>query len=133
MTHLPRKALAALALTGALAATPAAAQPAQADAALTERLEGRVAGDPVDCLQLRPLDNSEIVPGTGILFRVGSTLYLNRLRGPTGRLDGTEILVTQPFGSQLCRLDRVQLIDRNSGFASGLITLDRFIPYRRAD
>jgi hypothetical protein len=50
----------------------------RAEAKLAKALEGRVAGAPVDCIQLRDIQSSRIIDGTAILYDTGTTLYLNR-------------------------------------------------------
>lgn len=125
-------------LAGTLAAAAPAADDARTDraargeAALARLIEGRVAGKPVDCLILSDLRTAQVIPGTALVYRVGSRLYVNRPRESVGQLDLNDILVTRPFGAQLCRLDMVDRVDRNSGFWRGFVSLGEFVPYDRA-
>jgi len=113
----------------AQAASPAAT--AKAEARLAKALDGRVAGKPVDCINLRDIQSSEIIDRTAILYRVGSKLYLNRPDMGQESLDSDDILVTRTSTSQLCSLDTVRLVDRNSQFQTGFVGLGKFVPYTR--
>jgi hypothetical protein len=133
---------AALALTAAL---PAAAQgqgdvEASADAAasmtkgekrLAKLLEGRVAGDPVSCIRVLPRDRMETIEGTAYVYGSGQTIYVQRTRDPQ-RIDDNDTLIVNRFGaSQLCRLDMTTTIDRFTGFFTGSVFFDDFVPYTR--
>jgi hypothetical protein len=39
--------------------------------------------------------------------------------------------VTKTFGSQLCSIDTVNLIDRASRFPHGFVSLGQFVPYTK--
>ncbi|MDB5724063.1 MAG: hypothetical protein JWQ16_817 [Novosphingobium sp.] len=97
---------------------------------LAKRLEGRVPGRPVDCLSQAQRDSVEIIDRTALIYGSGRTIYVNRPRHPDS-LDRDDILVTRITGSQLCKLDLVRLQARSSNFASGFVTLEEFVPYRR--
>jgi hypothetical protein len=101
------------------------------EAALAKITAGRTAGEPVDCINLRDIRNSEIVPDTGIVYRMNNgTLFVNRPNGG-GILGYDDILVTRTYGSRLCRIDIVSLIDRGSRMSSGSVALNDFVPYSR--
>ena len=126
-----------LILTAALAATAASAAPAptktqiKAEARLAKMLEGRSAGKPVDCIQLRDIQSSEIIDGVGIIYRVGaSKLYVNRPKDAR-TLDSDDIMVTDTRTSQLCSIDTVRLISRTARFPTGFVFLDKFVPYTK--
>jgi hypothetical protein len=125
-----RTILAGAALTAPLPAA-AAAQPVTGEAELAKLIEGRIAGTPVNCLPYRRLGNARIINGVGIVYRVGRTLYVNRPRSSPADLDPNDILVVNGFGSQLCSLDRIDLVDRNVGFWTGFVSLGEFVPYTR--
>jgi hypothetical protein len=104
---------------------------AAGEAALSRITERRDAGKPVDCINLRDIRSSEIVPDTAIVYRMNNgTLFVNRPQGG-GILDRDDILVTRTIGTQLCRIDIVNLLDRNSRMMSGSISLGDFVPYSR--
>ena len=130
MTGSPRLALVA-ALPLALAAPPAVGKDAPAgEAELAEMLDGRVAGEPVDCIRSDSAQGLQIVDGTAIVFKRGRTLYVNRPDG-ANTLDQWDLPVIHQFGSQLCRQDRVELRDRHSHIPGPLIFLEKFVPYTR--
>lgn len=101
---------------------------------LAEMLEGRVAGEPQNCINTfgsRPLT---VIDDTALVYRDGKTLWVNRTRTPD-QLDDRDYLVIKRFGSssRLCRLDNVTTHDRGSNMFSGVIFLDEFVPYRVAE
>ncbi|MBT0667870.1 hypothetical protein HT136_05755 [Novosphingobium profundi] len=99
---------------------------------LAKMLEGRTAGEPVNCIPHSGTTDTTVIKKTAIVYRVGSTLYVNRPRNPE-RLDDDDILVTRLWGSQLCSVDTVQLRDRMApGMWNGFVALDKFVPYKKA-
>lgn len=126
-----------LLLTAAAAAvTPASARPddrAKGEAELARALEGRVAGDPVDCIGLHRVRSSRIIDGTAIVFDAGGTLYVNRPRSGADSLDDWDVMVTRPTGSRLCRVDVVQTYAPGSRMLSGIVFLGDFVPYKRVE
>jgi hypothetical protein len=122
----------------ALAALAAAAMPAAAaprpdpDTQLQRLLAGRVPGRPVSCISLQPSTTSRVIDGRALIYRVGGTLYVNVPRSGADALDSDDILVTRTFGTQLCRVDTVNLIDRASRIPHGFVVLGDWVPYRRA-
>ena len=93
--------------------------------------DGRVAGDPRSCITLSRIDSSQIIDKTAIVYRDGSTLWVNRPRSGAQSLDEDDVLVTKLTGSQLCSIDTVQLHDRASHFWRGFVSLGEFVPYRK--
>ena len=97
---------------------------------LDKMLQGRVAGKPQSCisnfgnLQMRILDDTALVYGSG------RTIWVNVPRNPDA-LDDDDILVTRQTGSQLCRMDIVNMVDRTGGFYRGFVSLSDFVPYRK--
>lgn len=98
---------------------------------LEKLLEGRVAGKPTTCISTSDTRDMEIIDGVALVYRSGSTLYVNRPKNPED-LDSDDILVIRPSGSQLCRLDMIHTVDRVGHFTTGFINLGDFAPYRRA-
>jgi len=125
-----RIALAAT-LAAALAASAAAAPARDPEAELAKLVDGRRAGDPVACVQARALAGTRVIPGIGIVYRAGNMLYVNRTSDGAARIGPDDVLVTSTTSAQLCRLDVVQFVDRNTGIWTGFTTLGDFIPYRR--
>ncbi|WP_439566865.1 hypothetical protein [Sphingopyxis sp.] len=126
-------------ITAIIAAAAVAAMPAAAPAMerlapedrLAKLLEGRVAGQPQDCIPLSMARSSQVIDGTAIVYRIGSTLWVNRPEGGADSLDDDDILITKLSTSQLCSIDTIQLQDRGSNMYSGFVSLGKFVPYRR--
>lgn len=121
----------ALALVGALASGAAASAQRSPEAELARITAGRVAGNPVRCVDLPRVRQTHIVDKTAIVYDMGATIYVNRPRGGADSLRDDDILVTRLISSQLCQLDMVDLVDRSAGFISGFVSLGMFVPYTR--
>ena len=124
----------AVLLSGALLLAAGAAPAAprlDPESQIARELAGRVAGEPVSCIQLRGIRSTKIIDDTAILYDAGSTIYLNRPRAGRESLDQWDTLVTRTHGSRLCRIDVVQLYDTAARMQTGLVFLGDFIPYRR--
>lgn len=128
-------------LTGALlmsAASVMAAEPpadspaARGEARLAAMLEGRVAGKPVDCLNLHDIRSSRIIDRTAIVYDTGGgTLYVNRPRSGKESLRRDNVMVTDTHSSRLCSIDIVRLYDTASRMEVGFVGLGDFVPYRK--
>jgi len=126
------KPLLILAAAAAMTAVPAEAAPRRSpEEQLQHELRGRIAGEPVNCINLRSSRSSRIIDKTAILFDVGGTIYVNRPRSGAEVLDRRDAQVVRPFGSQLCAIDTIRMIDPVTGFFSGTVFLGEFVPYRR--
>jgi hypothetical protein len=121
-------ALAVAATAPLSAATP---QHKTGEERLQELLKDRVAGKPVSCLSLPTLRESTIIDGTAIVYRSGSKLYVNRPRSDAKWLDSDDILLTRTSSGELCSIDTVYLLDRDTHFTRGFVTLGDFVPYER--
>ncbi len=131
-----RRVVLSLMTIGTLAAASSAlagAQPNVAgEAKLAKRLEGRVAGKPVHCINLREAGGSEVIDGTAIVYDgPGGSLYVNRPRGGADTLRRDDVLVTRSFNAQLCNLDSVNLVDSASRSPRGFVSLGDFTPYAK--
>lgn len=117
------------AASSALAATPT--NPA-GEAKLAKLLEGRVAGKPVPCINLRGSDSSQVIDGTAIVYKgPGGRYYVNRPRGGADSLRSDDVLVTKTVTAQLCNTDTVTLVDSLSRFQRGFVNLGDFVPYAK--
>ena len=128
-----RTLIPAILAAAALAAAPGAAakEKLAPEQQLAKLLDGRVAGEPKDCISLPTIDSSQIIDKTAIVYRQGATLWVNTPRSGAESLDDDDVLVTKPTGSQLCSIDTVQLHDRSSHFWRGFVSLGEFVPYRK--
>lgn len=127
-----RKLLPILAGAAAMTAIPSqATQRLDPEQQLAEALRGRVAGEPVNCINLRSIRSSRVIDGTAILYDAGSTIYVNRPRSGAEELSDWDTQVIRPFGSRLCSIDTIRLISSPGGFFRGTVFLGEFVPYRR--
>ncbi len=97
---------------------------------LDKMLEGRVAGRPQSCISTFGSMPLRILDDTALVYGSGRTIWVNVPRNPQA-LDDDDILVTRQTGSQLCRLDMVNMVDRSGGFYRGFVSLEDFVPYRK--
>ena len=128
-----RKILPLVAASLVFGAAAAQAAPRDREAQLERALEGRVAGEPVDCINLQRVRGTRIIPDTAIVYEVGNVLYVNRPRAGARSLDETDTLVSRPFNNRLCSVDTVQLYDMSARMTHGVVFLGDFVPYRRVD
>jgi hypothetical protein len=126
-----RKLLPLLIGSLALVAGSAQATPPDYEAELAQTLAGRVAGEPVDCIDLHRVRGSHIVAHTAIVYDAGSVIWVNRPRGGAETMDQWDIMVNRLYSTQLCSIDVVQLLDQGSRMYSGTVFLGAFVPYRR--
>ncbi|MEG3163409.1 hypothetical protein U1701_02265 [Sphingomonas sp. PB2P19] len=119
-----------LLIAAVVIATPAlAANRDTPEVQLNKLVAGRVAGKPVNCISLSSTQSSQIIDRTAIVYRAGGRLYVNVPRSGANSLNDDDILVTRVFGSQLCSIDTVNLVDRASRFQRGFVILGPFVPY----
>ena len=119
-----------------LAAAPAAAAKDKptGEEKLAKMLDGRVAGEPQDCITLSSATSSQIVDKTAVVYRIGSTLWVNRPKSGAESLDDYDsVLVTKLNGTRLCSIDTIELHDRASHMYKGFLALGEFVPYRKVD
>jgi hypothetical protein len=127
-----KRFIALAAAASVLALAPAQAGPRLSpEQRLAKQLEGRVAGEPVDCINLRSIRSSRIIDDTAIVYEIGNTLYVNRPRSGQESLDSWDTMVTKTFGNQLCSIDTINLVDPGSRMLSGIVFLGDFVPYRK--
>ena len=121
---------AALALTGATAASAKQSLAERGEARLARMLEGRTAGEPQTCISAMRSNDIRVIEHVGIVYDAGGTIYVARITDPK-MLDPWEVPVIERFGSQLCSTDIIRTVDRSGGFFTGVVFLSDFVPYRR--
>ena len=100
---------------------------------LARMLEGRVAGEPVECIPSRPNTLVTVIDETAIVYGRGRTLYVQRTSNPED-IDRGTILVNRQFdATRFCRQDIVNTVERVTGFPRGNIFFESFIPYTRVE
>lgn len=119
--------------TAALVASTSALAAGKNDPAaeLAKLLEGRVAGPPVTCIDLHQAQGHRVIDHTAIVYDFGPTIYVNYPRSGASSLSSDDILLTKTFGTQLCKMDIVRMVDRTGGFPKSFVSLGPFIPYKR--
>ena len=127
-----RKAAIALITATALLGAPAVQAKAKptGEEKLAKVLEGREAGEPVDCISLSQSRDARIIDRTAIVYGRGNTIYVNRPVNAKD-LDSDDVMVTETSLSRLCKLDTIRMRDRSQFFFTGFVGLEKFVPYRR--
>lgn len=110
--------------------TAEVAEPTKGEIKLAKMLEGREAGEPTSCVRLFPTSNLTVIDGTALVYKRGSTLYVNIPSNPKS-IDDRYTIVTRSSDTRLCRTDIVTTIDRTKGFYTGNISLGEFVPYKK--
>lgn len=109
----------------------AAATPSKGEARLAKLLDGRVAGEPVRCISAFRNVQMQTIDGTAYVYGSGNRIWVQRTRNPAD-IDDNDVLVTdRREASQLCRLDIASTVDRISGFFTGAVFFEDFVPYTR--
>ena len=109
----------------------AQAKPQDHEAELARAIQGRVAGEPVQCIDLHRVRNSRIIPDTAIIYDAGSVIYVNRPDNGADQLNQWDTMVTRTPSTRLCNVDTVTMVDRASRNFTGVVFLGEFVPYRR--
>ena len=126
-------ATAALGLLAAPVQADETEEMTRGEAELAKLLEGRVAGEPRDCIRTLGSRNINQIDGTALTYRDVDTIWVNYTRNPES-IDESEVMVIKRFSAtSLCRTDQIELVSRTGGFLSGVIFLDEFIPYAKVD
>lgn len=100
-------------------------------ARLEAALDGKVAGEPVNCVSRYPGSSLTAVSESVLLYRVsGRLIYRNDLIGSCTGLGRGDTLIIKPTGSQYCRGDIARSADLVTGSISGGCALGSFTPYR---
>lgn len=113
-----------------LAGEPPRLTEKQADR-LEAALEGKVAGEPVNCVTRYPGASLTAISESVLLYRVsGRLIYRNDLIGGCTGLGRGDTLIIKPTGSQYCRGDIARSADLAIGSITGGCALGSFTPYR---
>jgi hypothetical protein len=111
---------------------PLAAARLTPEAQLAKLVDGRVAGKPVDCINLSISSNdSQKIPGLAMAYRQGTTWYVSRFQDGCPQLSDDTILITKVHSSQLCRGDFAELRLSGANIPVGTCVFDSFTPYRK--
>jgi hypothetical protein len=109
---------------------PAWARKDDPAAELAKITNGRVAGPPQQCISLSQVYDTQVIDKTTVVYQIGKTYYVNRLKSGQNFVDSDDIIVTHTFGSQLCEMDTISMVDRFGGGRRGFAILGPFVPYK---
>ena len=109
----------------------AQAKPQDREEELARAIQGRVAGEPVQCIDLHRIRSSRIITDTAIIYDAGSVIYVNRPANGADQLNQWDTMVTRTPSTRLCNVDTITMIDRASHNFTGVVFLGDFVPYRR--
>ena len=132
MKGSPMRKLIPLIAASLLIGGAAQAGPPDREAEVQRAVRDRVAGEPVDCIDLHRVRSSRIINDTAIVYDAGSVIYVNRPRNGAEQLNRNDTMVNRLYGSnRLCSIDTVTMIEPVSGTFTGVVFLGEFVPYRR--
>jgi hypothetical protein len=119
-----------LLISFALAGCAALGQKEDDGAELARQLAGRSAGAAQRCAPITQAAPLEIVDRQTLAYRVGSTIYVNRLANGCPGLRPFNTLVIETQGSQYCRGDWVRSVEPGASIPGPICPLGDFVPYR---
>lgn len=102
-----------------------------ADPALTRELAGRFAGAPRSCITNFSNSNLTAIDANTVVFRSGSTIYVNHLAAPCPSIAPFSTLIIEAQQGHYCRGDRVRGLEPNSIIAGPVCILGDWVPYRK--
>ncbi len=124
---------AAVGATAGGAANSATRDSAADERALAKAIDGRTAGKSSFCIDQSRLNGPEVIDQRTIVYRQsGRRIWVSRLNDSCPWLHGDPILVVYTYGTQLCRHDRFEVLQRGSPIPSGFCFFGDFTPYDRA-
>ena len=101
---------------------------------LAKALAGRVAGEPVSCINnFRGQTSMKVIDDWTILYGDGDVVYLQKPPGGCANLSNRTNTLTTRLGSsqQLCAGDINQVVQPSSGIFRGSCAFGPFVPYRK--
>jgi hypothetical protein len=132
-----RKLLTALAIPALALTMPGLAtaetRAEKGEARLAKMLEGRTAGEPVSCISTLRSSGLETIDNTAVVYDGGKTIYVARPTNPKDLGPWDIVVIKRTNGSQLCANDIIYTVDQGTGFRTGAIFLNDFVPYTKAD
>jgi len=135
MKNLARIAVVAAAAALALASGGVSAKSSyeKGEERLAKMLEGRVAGEPSNCITtMRGSSALQVVDGVALVYKAGDTLWVARPR-ERDMLRANDALIMDRFSSsRLCAIEPMRTIDRTGGYFTGVVFLEDFVPYTKA-
>lgn len=115
---------------GAVAMASGEGTPTRQQIRAESLLEGKVAGEPQQCIQLRRIRHTTVVDESTILYRVNSReLYRASFDVPCGGLDNDTTLITDTNSTQLCTGDQVRVVENPTGRDLSTCAISSFTPF----
>lgn len=103
------------------------------EAKLTEMLVGfQPSGEKLGCITAFRSNRIRVIPYVGVVYDNGDTLYVARAVDPD-MLRESSVPVFKRFSSQLCRTDVLRTFDRYNPSFTGVLFLEDFVRYTRAE
>ncbi|OJU65882.1 MAG: hypothetical protein BGO05_26290 [Rhizobiales bacterium 63-7] len=132
-TILSAIAVSALLLSGgAVGAKQTRAE--KGEARLTKMLEGRTAGEPVSCIStMGSSSNLQVIDNTAVVYDGGKTIWVARPTDPRQLGTWDTLVIKRTTGSQLCTNDILYTVDQGTGFRTGSVFLEKFVPYTKTE
>lgn len=128
----PGIVLAAAVLSFAAATAQSASGRAEKnEARLAEMLQERSAGEPVSCITTTRSDKLQVIEDVALVYDGGDVIYVARPTDPKV-LGRDDVVVINRFGGQLCNTDIIRTVDRTGGYHTGVLFLEKWVPYRKA-
>lgn len=119
----------------AAASNAFAAEPnAKGERSLDRAINGRVAGQPVACINPAKIYSTDVIDKTAIVYRMSDgQIYVNRPTLGAHNLDHDLVVYTIHSVEPLCRNDFVNLIDgKGSRWFAASVAMGPFVPYAPA-
>lgn len=114
------------------AAAVAAGKSEENESRLAKMLEGRTAGEPVNCITAFRSEKLQVIEDVALVFDAGDTLYVARPTNPDA-LRRDDVVIINRFGGQLCHTDIIRTVDRQGGYTTGVLFLEKWVPYSKKD
>ena len=129
-----------VAIAAAAAALAAGASTAQAEtraergeASLARMLDGyQATGETQRCISAVRSNKIRVIPYVGVVYDAGDTIYVARATRPE-LLRDSDVPVFERYSSQLCSNDVMRTVDRHSPNFAGVLFLEDFEQFTRAD
>lgn len=124
----------AVALLGSASAEQVTRSP-KAQQELAKALAGRIAGEPMNCINdFRSQIRMTVIDDYTLLFRNGGVVYVQNPPGGCANISNkTNALTTRRSSTnQLCAGDINQVVQPSSGIFRGSCAFGPFVPYRKA-
>ena len=92
------------------------------------QVAGRVAGPPESCVPIESSASMTLENRSAFVYNTGTVVWVSSTNCPA---TADDLPVFHPTGSQYCRGDIVQMVDRSTHMPGPACILGDFVPYRR--